>query len=114
MAEAKAVLRHVRMTPRKVRLVIDLIRGREVPEALTALRYLPRAAARVVEQLLNSAVANASQKEIGEKDSLKVVRAYVDGGPVLKRFRARSMGRANPIKKRTSHVTIVVGSTESA
>lgn len=114
MAEAKAVLRHVRMTPRKVRLVVDLVRGREVPEALTALRYLPRAAARVVEQLLRSAVANASQKEIGESESLKIVRAYVDGGPVLKRFRARSMGRANPIKKRTSHVTIVVGPSESA
>jgi len=114
MAEAKAVLRHVRMTPRKVRLVVDLVRGRAVPEALTALRYLPRAAARVVEQLLRSAVANASQKEIGESESLKIVRAYVDGGPVLKRFRARSMGRANPIKKRTSHVTIVVGPSESA
>jgi large subunit ribosomal protein L22 len=68
----------------------------------------------VVEQLLRSAVANASQKEIGESESLKIVRAYVDGGPVLKRFRARSMGRANPIKKRTSHVTIVVGPSESA
>jgi len=114
VAEASAVLRFVRMTPRKMRMVIDLIRGREVPEALTLLKYLHRAASPVVEKLLHSAVANAGQKELGDPDSLRIVRAYVDGGPVLKRFRARSMGRANPILKRTSHVTIVVASTESS
>ncbi len=114
MAEASAVLRFVRMTPRKMRMVIDLIRGREVPEALTLLKYLHRAASPVVEKLLHSAVANAGQKELGDPDSLRIVRAYVDGGPVIKRFRARSMGRANPILKRTSHVTIVVASTESS
>ena len=114
MAEAKAILRFTRMTPRKLRLVVDLVRGRAVSEALTILRYVPRAAARVVEQVLQSAVANASQKEIGDSESLTIVRAYVDGGPTLKRFRARSMGRANPIHKRTSHVTIVVGPTEPA
>jgi len=114
MAEASAVLRFVRMTPRKMRMVIDLIRGREVPEALTLLKYLHRAASPVVEKLLQSAVANAGQKELGDPDSLRIVRAYVDGGPVLKRFRARSMGRANPILKRTSHVTIVVASTEGS
>ena len=108
MAEAKAVLRYVRMTPRKVRMVIDLIRGRDVAEALTVLKYLPRAAAPVVEKVLNSAVANAGQRELGDPESLKVSKAYVDGGPVFKRFRARSMGRANPIHKRTSHVTIAV------
>ncbi len=114
MAEASAVLRFVRMTPRKMRMVIDLIRGREVPEALTLLKYLHRAASPVVEKLLQSAVANAGQKELGDPDSLRIVRAYVDGGPVLKRFRARSMGRANPILKRTSHVTIVVASSEGS
>ncbi len=114
MAEASAVLRFVRMTPRKMRMVINLIRGREVPEALTLLKYLHRAASPVVEKLLQSAVANAGQKELGDPDSLRIVRAYVDGGPVLKRFRARSMGRANPILKRTSHVTIVVASTEGS
>ena len=112
MAEAKAVLRYVRMTPRKVRMVIDLIRGRDVSEALTVLKYLPRAAAPVVEKVLNSAVANAGQQELGDPESLKVSQAYVDGGPVLKRFRARSMGRANPIHKRTSHVTIAVSSVK--
>ncbi len=114
MAEASAVLRFVRMAPRKMRMVVDLIRGRDVPEALTLLKYLPRAAAPVVEKLLQSAVANAGQKELGDPESLKIVRAYVDGGPVLKRFQARSMGRANPIHKRTSHVTIVVASNEGS
>jgi len=114
MEEASAVLRYARMTPRKIRMVIDLIRGRDVPEALTLLKYLPRAAAPVVEKLLQSAVANAGQKDMGDPESLRIVRAYVDGGPTLRRFRARSMGRANPIHKRTSHVTIVVGPSEGA
>lgn len=108
MAEAKAVLRYVRMTPRKMRMVIDLIRGRDVHEALMVLKYLSRAAVPVVEKVLNSAVANARQQELGDPESLKISKAYVDGGPVLKRFQARAMGRANPIHKRTSHVTIVV------
>jgi large subunit ribosomal protein L22 len=114
MAEASAVLRFVRMTPRKMRMVVNLIRGRDVPEALTLLKYLPRSAAPVVEKLLQSAVANAGQKEIGDPESLRIVRAYVDCGPTLKRFRARSMGRANPIHKRMSHVTIVVASSEGS
>lgn len=113
MSEAKAVLRFVRMAPRKARAVVGLIRGQEVPHALTILKYTPRSAARVVENLLQSAVANAGQKEIGERDSLRIVRAYVDGGPTYKRFRSRSMGRANPIHKRTSHITIVVGAAQS-
>ncbi len=108
MAEARAVLRYVRMSPQKVRLVIDAIRGRGVSEAFTVLKYAPKAAAPVVEKVLHSAVANAARQELGEPESLTVSRAYVDGGPVLKRFQARAMGRANPIHKRTSHVTIVV------
>lgn len=87
---------------------MDLIRGQQVSHALTVLRYTPRAAAKVVEKVLRSAVANAEQKELGDSDSLRVSRAYVDGGPTLKRFRARSMGRANAIHKRTSHITVVV------
>ena len=108
MAEAKAILRHVRMAPRKARLVVDMVRGRNAAEALAILKFTPRSAARVVEQLLNSAVANAGQKELGEPESLKISKAFVDGGPVLKRFQARAMGRGAPIKKRTSHITIVV------
>jgi large subunit ribosomal protein L22 len=108
MSEAKAILRHVRLAPRKARLVVDMVRGRNAAEALALLKFTPRSAARVVEQLLFSAVANAGQKDLGEPESLKISRAYVDGGPVLKRFQPRAMGRASPIKKRTSHITIVV------
>ena len=108
MAEAKAILRHVRMAPRKARLIVDMVRGRNAAEALALLKFTPRSAARVVEQLLFSAVSNASQKDLGEPENLKVARAYVDGGPVLKRFQPRAMGRGAPIKKRTSHITIVV------
>ena len=108
MAEAKAVLRYARLAPRKARLVVDMVRGRNAAEALTVLKFTPRAAARVVEQLLFSAVSNAGQLDLGEPENLRVAKAYVDGGPIYKRFQPRSMGRANPIKKRTSHITIVV------
>lgn len=114
MVEAKAVLRFVRMAPRKMRMVIDLIRGRNVTEALTLLKYLPRAAAAVIEKLLQSAVANAGQRDLGDPESLRIVRAYVDGGPTLKRFQPRAQGRASPIHKRTSHVTIVVAPIEGS
>lgn len=113
MAEAKAILRFVRVTPRKARAVVELIRGQQVPHALTLLRYTPRAAAKVVEKVLRSAVANAEQKELGERDTMVVSKAYVDVGPTYKRFQARSMGRANPIHKRTSHITVVVTAPES-
>lgn len=108
MPEAKAILRFVRIAPRKARAVVDLIRGQQVPHALTLLKYTPRSAAKVVEKVLRSAVANAEQKEMGDSEAMRVSKAYVDGGPTYKRFRARSMGRANPIHKRTSHITIVV------
>lgn len=109
MAEAKAILRYVRISPRKARVVVDMVRGRDVPEAMSLLKYTPRSASKIVEHVLRSAVANAGQKELGDPESLKVVRAFVDGGPTLKRFQPRSMGRANPIHKRTSHITVVVG-----
>ena len=95
-------------------MVIDLIRGRDVTAALTLLKYLPRAAAAVIEKLLQSAVANAGQRDLGDPESLRIVRAYVDGGPTLKRFQPRAQGRASPIHKRTSHVTIVVAPIEGS
>lgn len=110
MAEARAVLRYVRVTPRKARAVVDLIRGQQVARALAMLRYTPRAAAQVVEKVLRSAVANAEQKEIGDAETLTVSKAFVDGGPTLKRFQARAMGRAGAIHKRTSHITVIVAS----
>ena len=108
MAEAQAVLRFVRVSPRKARPVIDLIRGQQVPMALALLRNTPRQACKVVEKILRSAVANAEQKELGDSESMVVSRAFVDCGPTLKRFRARSQGRANAIQKRMSHITVVV------
>ena len=109
-SEAKAILRFIRISPRKARLVVDLIRGQNVTAALNALKFTPKAASRVVEKVLKSAIANAVEREIGDPDDLQITRAYVNGGPIMKRFRARSMGRANPIKKRTSHITLVVAS----
>jgi len=108
MSESKAVIHHVRLSPRKARLIVDMVRGRNAADALAILKFTQRSAARVVEQLLFSAVSNAGQKDLGEPETLKVAKAFVDGGPVMKRFQPRSMGRANPIKKRTSHITIVV------
>jgi large subunit ribosomal protein L22 len=113
MAEAKAVLRYVRVAPRKARAIVDLIRGQQVPHALTVLKYTPRAAAKVVEKVLRSAVANAEQREMGDSDDMWIARAYVDGGPTYKRFRSRSMGRANAIHKRTSHITVIVAASEA-
>ncbi|MFM8551652.1 MAG: 50S ribosomal protein L22 [Nitrospiraceae bacterium] len=114
MAEAKAILKFVRVAPRKARAVVDMIRGQRVPHALSLLRYTPRAAAKVIEKLLRSAVANAEQKELGDSESLWVSRASVDCGPTYKRFRPRAQGRAFSIHKRTSHITLVVSAPESA
>ena len=113
MAEAKAILRYVRVAPRKARLVVDLIRGKQVGEALSALKFIPRGASKVVEKVLKSAIANAQQKEIGDVDDLWIRRAFVDGGPVLKRFQPAPQGRAHPIKKRTSHITLELSVRET-
>jgi large subunit ribosomal protein L22 len=108
MTEARAILRFVRVAPRKARPVIDMIRGQQVPAALAMLKHTPRHAARVVEKILRSAVANAEQKEMGDSESMVISKAFVNCGPTFKRVRARSMGRANAIQKRTSHITVVV------
>jgi large subunit ribosomal protein L22 len=109
-AEAVARLRFVRMAPRKTRVLVDLIRGRAVPDALATLKFTPRVAARVVEKVLLSAVANAQQggKDLGDTDSLRVSRAFVDNGPTIKRFQPRAQGRAFSIHKRMSHITVAV------
>jgi large subunit ribosomal protein L22 len=107
--ESKAILRYARVTPRKARRVIDLIRGKVASEALISLKYMPYRAAMHVEKLLKSAIANAEQKDRHiDIDKLKVKSAFVDQGPVMKRMEPRAMGRANMIKKRTSHITIVL------
>ncbi|OES45949.1 50S ribosomal protein L22 [Domibacillus iocasae] len=106
--EAKAVLRTVRIAPRKVRLVIDLIRGKQVGEAVAILKHTPKTSSPVIEKLLNSAIANAEHNYDLDINNLVVTQAFVDEGPTLKRFRPRAMGRASAINKRTSHITIVV------
>ncbi len=106
--EAKALLKHIHISPRKARLVVDLIRGKGADEALSILKFTKRHAARVVMKVLRSAVANAIQKDMGDVDNLWVSKAYVDVGAVMKRVQPGPMGRAKPIKKRTSHITLIV------
>ena len=107
--QTMARARFVRVSARKARLVLDQIRGKSVGEALATLEYTPRAAARLVEKVLRSAVANAEHNhQVRNLDDLRVVRAIADGGPMLKRIQPRAMGRAFGIKHRTSHLTIGV------
>ena len=105
---AKATLRYLRVSPRKVRLVADLIRGKNVEEALNILQFTDKVSAAPIAKLVKSAVANADQKSGVNIDKLYIESTWVDGGPVIKRFMPRAMGRATPILKRTSHVTVVL------
>jgi len=109
--EAKARARFVRMSARKVRRVADLIRGKNVEEALNILTFTPKAAAKVLEKTLKSATANALSIEGTAKlkaEDLWIKKIVVDGGPIMKRIRPMGMGRAYRIRKRTNHITIVV------
>lgn len=106
--EAKAVAKHIRIAPRKVRIVIDLIRGKDVGEAFAILKHVPKVGSEVIEKVLKSAVANAEHNYDMNSDSLYVAEAYVDQGPTLKRIHPRSRGQAFKILKRTSHISIVV------
>ena len=112
--EVRAVAKWVRMSPRKARLVAEHIRGRSVPEARTVLAFTQRAAAREVEKVLRSAVANAEANHGLIGDNLVVAAAYVDEGPVMKRWRARARGRVARVKKPTCHITVkLVPGTET-
>ena len=112
--EVKAVTRFVRVAPRKARIVVDLVRGKSVTEAREILAFTNRAVAETVEKPLTSAVANAEPHNPLRADSLVVKRAFVDEGPTLKRIRPRAKGSASRIRKRTSHITIVVAPREEA
>jgi large subunit ribosomal protein L22 len=112
--EVKAVAKWVRMSPRKARLVAEHIRGRSVPEARTVLAFTPKAAAREIEKVLRSAVANAEANHDLVGDELIVSAAYVDEGPVMKRWRARARGRAARIRKPTCHITLKLIQPEQA
>jgi large subunit ribosomal protein L22 len=109
---AKAILRSFRQSPRKVRMVADMIRGRKVDEALSILKFQPRKAARMLSKVLTSAIANATENEKADADKLVVKAVAIDPGPTEKRWLSRSMGRANRINRRSSHVTVEVDTQE--
>jgi large subunit ribosomal protein L22 len=105
---ARAQARYVRMTPMKVRRVVDLVRNKSVADALAILKYAQQAAAEPVAKVVASAAANAEHNDGLERDSLVISKAFVDEGPTMKRFQPRAQGRAFRIRKRTSHITIEV------
>lgn len=106
--ESSAKLSSIRLSPRKTRLVVDMVRGRGIQEALNILNFSPQPSAKLVAKLLKSAVANAEQKGASDLDKLFVKAISVDGGAVLKRFTPRAMGRASKIRKPTSHISVVL------
>ena len=106
--EARAKLRYVRLSPQKTRLVVDMVRGKRIQEALNILKFSPQKAADIVSKLVSSAVANAEQQGVSDVDRLFVKAISVDQGPVLKRFLPRAQGRATKIRKPTSHITVVL------
>lgn len=116
MMEARAINRYIGSSPRKMRLVIDLVRGRSVEEALTILHFSPKHAAKVAEKVLRSAISNLQNKQEGgrlDTHDVYIKEAYVDGGPSLKRLLPAPMGRAYRMLKRSNHLTIVVATRES-
>jgi large subunit ribosomal protein L22 len=110
--EARAIAKYVRIAPRKVRRVVDLVRGQYVEDALALLRFLPNRAAQQVSKVVASAAANAENNMGADRELLKVSEALVDQGPTWKRIKPRAMGRAYRILKRTSHITVVVSEAE--
>lgn len=107
--ETRAKLRNVRLSPQKARLVVDMVRGKGIQDALNILQFSPQKTAPVLSKLLKSAVANAEQKGVSDVDQLFVKTVMVDQGPVLRRFMPRAQGRASRIRKPTSHITVVLG-----
>ena len=110
--EAKATLRYARISPRKVQIVCDLIRGKSVPQATAILMSTPKAASELMLKILKSAAANAENNHQMDVSKLYVAQAFVTPGPILKRIKARSRGRSSRILKRTSHITLVLGEKE--
>ncbi len=110
--EASAKLSFARLSPRKTRLVVDMVRGKGIQDALNILRFSPQPSAKLISKLLSSAIANAEQKGASDVDRLFVKTISVDGGPVLKRFVPRAQGRASKIRKPTSHISVVLADTK--
>lgn len=112
--QVRAVYRFVRMSPYKVRQVIDLVRGRQVDEALAILQFTPRAAADPVSKVIRSAIANAENNYMLSREDLYVAKITADTGPTLKRWRPRARGRADVIRKRSCHITVILDEYEEA
>ena len=110
--EVRAVAKYVRISPRKVRLVMDQLRGKKVEEAMNQLSFAPQKGAFLLRKLISSAIANAENNLNLNVDTLYIKRMYADDGPTLKRFRPRAMGRATRIRKRTSHLTVILDELE--
>ncbi|HIY57109.1 MAG TPA: 50S ribosomal protein L22 [Candidatus Tetragenococcus pullicola] len=108
ITSARATAKTVRVSPRKSRIVMDLIRGKNVAEAIAILKFTPNKSAEVIEKVLMSAVANAENNFDLDVENLVVTEAFINEGPTMKRFRPRAKGSASPINKRTSHITVVV------
>jgi len=106
--EARAIEKFIRISPRKLRYIADIVRNKSVEEAVDILTFTPKKAASIVKKAVESAAANAAENHDMNEDGLVVAKIFVDEGPVLKRFRPRARGRATRIRKRTSHLTVVV------
>ena len=106
--ESKAILKYARISPRKVRRVTDLLKGKKAGDALVNLGFLPHKGSKIVAKVLKSAMANAEQKKVADPESMKILNVLVDQGPTMKRMMPRAMGRADMIKKRTSHITLLL------
>ena len=106
--EAKATLKYARISARKVKIVADLIRGKDVEEALAIVKFTPKASSEIIEKLLKSAIANAENNNGMNRDNLYIAACYADKGPTMKRVRPRAQGRAYRIEKRMSNITIVL------
>jgi large subunit ribosomal protein L22 len=104
--------RFARIAPRKARLIVDLIRGRDVDDAISMLRFAKQRASGMVEKVIRSAVANANEREVAPRGTLYVAKAWVDPGPIIKRFQPKDRGKAYPIKKRTSHLVVELDERE--
>ncbi len=111
--EVRATSKNTGIPPRKARLLADMVRGKQVEQALDMLRFVPSPSANIVSKVIKSAAANAESVFQISSSDLKIVRIYADEAPTMKRFRARARGRVSPILKRSSHITVVVGEQES-
>jgi large subunit ribosomal protein L22 len=108
----RASHRYARIAPRKARLLMDLVRGRDVDNAISLLRFSKQRASGMIEQVIRSAVANANERDVPPRNTLFVAKAWVDPGPVIKRFQPKDRGKAYPIKKRTSHLIVALDQRE--